>query len=249
MTQHLALIARTTSLIAAGDIVGAESALAELADTEGDGALVEVLAQFEPEGVSAVVREYDDAEPSAVGLLVTPEQFARAMVLEKKYKDLTHTYLRNMVNAVVFRDGGDPLEFLSAIGDLEGGSEALAHYFEEKWSRIEAFARTGHFDTSEDDGAMLSDDALLASLHVRPHIDLDEVADRDWMQMAWLLRYECRDLFIETLLVLRAKARAHDQGLADGEEAEEDDGVIETSDTDRGRATPAARGSDEESAI
>lgn len=249
MTQHLALIARTTSLIAAGDIVGAESALAELADTEGDGALVEVLAQLEPKDVLAVVREYDDSKPSVVGLLVTPEQFARAMVLEKKYKDLTHTYLRNMVNAVVFRDGGDPLEFLTAIGDLEGGSEALAHYFEEKWSRIEAFARTGHFDTFEDDGAMLSDDALLASLYVRPHIDLDEVADRDWMQMAWLLRYECRDLFIEMLLVLRAKARAHDQGLADGEEAEEDDGVIETSDTDRGRATPAARGSDEESAI
>ena len=249
MTQHLALIARTTSLIAAGDIVGAESALAELADTEGDGALVEVLAQLEPKDVLAVVREYDDSKPSVVGLLVTPEQFARAMVLEKKYKDLTHTYLRNMVNAVVFRDGGDPLEFLSAIGDLEGGSEALAHYFEEKWSRIEAFARTGHFDTFEDDGAMLSDDALLASLYVRPHIDLDEVADRDWMQLAWLLRYECRDLFIEMLLVLRAKARAHDQGLLDGEEAEEDDGVIETSDTDRGRATPAARGSDEESAI
>ena len=246
MTQHLALIARTTSLIAAGDIVGAESALAELADTEGDGALVEVLGQLEPKDVLAVVREYDDSKPSVVGLLVTPEQFARAMVLEKKYKDLTHTYLRNMVNAVVFRDGGDPLEFLTAIGDLEGGSEALAHYFEEKWSRIEAFARTGHFDTVEDDGAMLSDDVLLASLYVRPHIDQDEVADRDWMQMAWLLRYECRDLFIEMLLVLRAKARAHDQGLLDGEEAEEDDGVIETSDTDRGRATPASRGSDEE---
>ena len=229
--------------------MGAESALAELADPEGDGALVEVLAQLEPKDVLAVVREYDDSKPSVVGLLVTPEQFARAMVLEKKYKDLTHTYLRNMVNAVVFRDGGDPLEFLGAIGDLEGGSEALAHYFEEKWSRIEAFARTGHFDTVEDDGAMLSDDVLLASLYVRPHIDQDEVADRDWMQMAWLLRYECRDLFIEMLLVLRAKARAHDQGLLDGEEAEEDDGVIETSDTDRGRATPAARGSDEESAI
>ncbi len=246
MTQHLALIARTTSLIAAGDIVGAESALAELADTEGDGALVEVLAQLEPKDVLAVVREYDDSKPSVVGLLVSPEQFARALVLEKKYKDLTHTYLRNMVNAVVFRDGGDPMEFLTAIGDLEGGSEALAHYFEEKWSRIEAFARTGHFDTVEDDGAMLSDDALLASLYVRPHIDQDEVADRDWMQLAWLLRYECRDLFIEMLLVLRAKARAHDQGLTEGDEAQESDGVIETSDTDRGRATPAARGSDEE---
>lgn len=252
MTQHLALIARTTSLIAAGDIVGAESALAELADTEGDGALVEVLAQLEPKDVLAVVREYDDSKPSVVGLLVTPEQFARALVLEKKYKDLTHTYLRNMVNAVIFRDGADTLEFLTAIGDLEGGSEALAHYFEEKWSRIEAFARTGHFDTFEDDGAMLSDDALLASLHVRPHIELDEVADRDWMQLAWLLRYECRDLFIETLLVLRAKARAHHAGEGEGADAPDEDGgdvKFEVSETDRGRATPAARTSDEESAI
>ena len=38
--NHLALIEKTTSLIAAGDIVGAESALADLADEEGDRALM-----------------------------------------------------------------------------------------------------------------------------------------------------------------------------------------------------------------
>src|SRR5690606_8508544 len=149
----------------------------------------------------------------------------------------SHTHLRSMVNSVIFRDDGDPLEFLTAIGDLEGGSEALANYFEEKWSRIEAFARTGHFDTVEDDGAMLSDDALLASLYVRPHIEQDEVADRDWMQLAWLLRYECRDLFVETLLVLRAKARAYNAGQGEGDELEDDEDVkFETSETDRGKA-------------
>jgi hypothetical protein len=73
------------------------------------------------------------------------------------------------------------------------------------------------------------------------------------MQLAWLLRHECPDLFTETVLVLRAKARAHDLGL-DGddeleEEVEEDDGKVETGDTDRGKATPAAREDDEESAI
>ena len=247
--NHLALIEKTQLLIAAGDIVGAEGALVELADTEGDAALMVVLAQLPPKDILAVIREYDNSKASIINMMVTPEQFARAVVIEKQYKDLTRTHLRGMVNSIIFRDEADPLEFVTAIGNLEGGSEALADYFDEKWSRIEAFARTGTFDTMEDDGEMLSDDALLASLYVRPHIDLDEVADRDWMQMAWLLRYECRDLFIEMLLVLRAKARAHDQGLLDGEEAEEDDGVIETSDTDRGRATPAARGSDEESAI
>ena len=246
--SHLALITKTQSLIAAGDIVGAEYALAELADTEGDHALMEVLEQLPPKDILAVIREYDDSKNSVVNLLVTPEQFARALVLEKQYKDLTHTHLRGMVNAVIFRSDAEPLEFLEAIGNIEGGSEALANYFAEKWSRIEAFARTGHFDTFEDDGAMLSDEELRASAHVRAHITQEEVADSDWMELAWLLRYECRDLFIEMLLVLRAKARAHDLGL-DEEDLPEDDGKVETSDTDRGKATPAARDSDEESAI
>jgi len=80
-------------------------------------------------------------------------------------------------------------------------------------------------------------------------VDLDEVADRDWMQMAWLLRYECRDLFIEMLLVLRARAQAFKRSQAEDDELEEDDGKVETRDTDQGKATPAARASDEESAI
>lgn len=246
---YLALIGKTHSLIAAGDISGAESALAELADTEGDNALMVVLDQLPPKDILAVMREYDDSKESVVNLLVTPEQFARAMVLEKQYKDLTHTHLRNMVNAVIFREDADTLAFLTAIGDLEGGSEALANYFAEKWSRIEAFARTGHFESVEDGGGVLSEDELLASLYVRPHIPQEEVADRDWMQLAWLLRYECRDLFVETLLVLRAKARAHDAGPDDSGDTEENDSKFETSDTDRGKATPAARESDEESAI
>ena len=57
-------------------------------------------------------------------------------------------------------------------------------------------------------------------------------------------------MLIETLLVHRSKGRAFDLGLDDTEEpAEEDDGKFETSETDRDKATPAARVSDEESAI
>lgn len=246
--NHLALIEKTQQLIAAGDIVGAESALVELADAEGDSALMVVLDLLPAKDILAVIREYDNSKESIVNLLVTPEQFARAVVIEKQYKDLTRTHLRGMMNAIIFREDADPLEFINAIGDLEGGSEALADYFTEKWDRIEAFACTGHFDTFEDDGAMLSDEELRASAHVRAHITQEEVADSDWMELAWLLRYECRDLFIEMLLVLRAKARAHDLGL-DEEDLPEDDGKVETSDTDRGKATPAARDSDEESAI
>nr|WP_315496829.1 hypothetical protein [uncultured Rhodoferax sp.] len=248
--SQLALIEKTQALIAAGDIVGAESVLTELADSEGDGALMVVLEQLPPKDILAVIREYDDSKESIVNLLITPQQFAHAVVIEKQYKDLTRTHLRGMMNSVIFRDeSAEANEFLTAIGDLEGGSEALADYFTEKWSRIEAFARTGVFDTVEDDGEMLSEQALYQSAYVRPRVELDEVADQDWMQMAWLLRHELPDLFIEMLLVLRAKARAHDLGLDDEEEAEEDDGKVETGDTDRGKATPAARDDDEESAI
>jgi len=247
--NHLALIAKTQSLIAAGDIVGAESALVELADSEGDHALMVVLEQLPPKDILAVIREYDNSKESVINLLVTPAMFARAVVIEKQYKDLSRTHLRGMVNSVIFREDADSVEFLNAIGDLEGGSEALADYFSEKWSRIEAFARTGTFDSVEDDGEMLSETALLSSAYVPARLELDEVADQDWMQMAWLLRYECPDLFIEMVMVLRAKARAHDMGLGDEEELEEDDGKVETGDTDRGKATPAARDDDEESAI
>jgi hypothetical protein len=247
--SQLALIEKTQALIAAGDIVGAESVLTELADAEGDGALMVVLEQLPAKDILAVIREYDDSKESIVNLLITPQQFAHAVVIEKQYKDLTRTHLRGMMNSVIFRADGDAVEFLTAIGDLEGGSEALADYFTEKWSRIEAFARTGTFETAEDDGEMLSEQALLQSAYVRPKLEQDEVADQDWMEMAWLLRYEVPDLFMEMLLVLRAKARAHDLGLEDEEEQEEDDGKVETGDTDRGKATPAARDDDEESAI
>lgn len=248
--NHLALIQKTQSLIAAGDIVGAESALSELADTEGDHALMVVLEQLPPKDVLAVIREYDNSKESVINLLVTPEMFARAVVIEKQYKDLTRTHLRGMMNSVIFREGADPVAFLNAIGDLEGGSEALADYFSEKWGRVETFARTGTFDASDEDGEVMSETALYSSAYASPKLEHDEVADQDWMELAYLLRYQCPDLFIETLLVLRAKARAHDLGEEDEEELEEeDDHRVETGDTDRGKATPAALDPDEESAI
>ena len=248
--DQLALITKTQSLIAAGDIVGAESALVALADAEGDAALMVVLDLLPAKDVLAVIREYDNSKESVINLLVTPEQFARAVVIEKQYKDLTRTHLRGMVNSIIFRDDADPVDFLTAIGDLEGGSDALADYFTEKWGRIEAFARTGTFDAMDDSGEILSKAALQESAYAKPKLEQNEVADRDWMELAWLLRYQLPDLFIEMLTVLRAKARAHDLGLAEDEAAgEEDDGKVETGDTDRGQATPAARESDEESAI
>lgn len=247
--NQLALITKTQALIAAGDITGAESALVELADAEGDAALMVVLEQLPAKDILAVIREYDNSKESVINLLVTPQMFARAVVIEKQYKDLTRTHLRGMVNSIIFRDEADPVEFLTAMGDLDGGSEALADYFSDQWSRIEAFARTGTFDAMEDHGEMLSQTALLASAYAKPKLEQDEVADQDWMELAWILRYQLPDLFIEMLMVLRAKASAFEAAFEDEDDAEEDDGKVETGDTDRGKATPSARESDEESAI
>ena len=252
-SSQLALITKTQALIAAGDIVGAEHALVELADAEGDQALMVILEQLPPKDILAVMREYDNSKESVVNLLVSPKQFARAVVIEKQYKDLSRTHLRGMMNAILFREDADTDEFLTEIGDLEGGSEALADYFAEKWSRVEAFARSGVFDTVEDDGEILSEQALYGNAYVKPRVDEDDIADQDWMQLAWILRHRLPDLFIEMLLVLRAKAKAYDAGLGDEHESEEDyaklDGKVETGDTDRGKATPAALEDDEESAI
>ena len=248
--NHLALIEKTQTLIAAGDIVGAESALVELADAQGDAALMVVLELLPAKDILAVIREYDNSKESIVNLLVTPEQFARAVVIEKQYKDLTRTHLRGMMNAIIFREDAEPMAFINAIGDLEGGSEALADYFTEKWDRIESFACNGSFDAMRDTGELVSKADLQARAYERPQVEQDEISDHDWMELAWLLRYQNPDLFIEMLTVLRAKARAHDLGAEDDESMDdEDDGKVETGDTDRGQATPAARDSDEESAI
>ena len=247
--NQLALITKTQALIAAGDITGAESALVELADAEGDAALMVVLEQLPAKDILAVIREYDNSKESVINLLVTPQMFARAVVIEKQYKDLTRTHLRGMVNSIIFRDEANPLDFLTAMGDLDGGSEALADYFSDQWSRVEAFARSGTFDAMEDHGEMMSQTALLASAYAKPKLEQDEVADQDWMELAWILRYQLPDLFIEMLMVLRAKASAFEAAFEDEDDAEEDDGKVETGDTDRGKATPSARESDEESAI
>ena len=247
--NQLALITKTQALIAAGDISGAESALVELADAEGDAALMVVLEQLPAKDILAVIREYDNSKESVINLLVTPQMFARAVVIEKQYKDLTRTHLRGMVNSIIFRDDANPLDFLNAMGDLDGGSEALADYFSDQWSRVEAFARSGTFDAMEDHGEMLSQTALLASAYAKPKLEQDEVADQDWMELAWILRYQLPDLFIEMLMVLRAKASAFEAAFEDEDDVDDDDGKVETGDTDRGKATPSARESDEESAI
>jgi hypothetical protein len=215
--MHYPAIVKAQSLILAGDIVGAESALVELADEEGDQALVLALDQLPPKDLLAVIREYDPSKDSVINLLVTPEQFSRAVVIEKQYKDLTHAHLRGMMNSIIFRDDNDPVEFLRAIGEREGGCDALADYLADHWGRVESFLRTGTFEASEDTGAVLSEGELVAQMYNESKVHRDEIADRDWMEFTWLLRNDCPDILIEVMVILRARVKAFE------EESEDDD--------------------------
>ncbi len=78
------VVIESLQLILAGDIEGAERALVAIAEEEGDHALVAVLDQMPPKDLLAVMREFDSSKESLVNMVVTPEQFARAIVLEKK---------------------------------------------------------------------------------------------------------------------------------------------------------------------
>ena len=134
-------------------------------------ALMVVLEQLPPKDVLAVIREYDSSKESILNLLVTPEQFARAVVLETQYKDLTHTHLRGMLNSTLFRDDADPSNFWKPLATGTVAWTRWPTYFADKWGRIEAFVRSGTFDPAEDDGRMLSRADLRASAYLRHTVD------------------------------------------------------------------------------
>lgn len=206
-------VLKAQSLVRAGDIVGAEYALVALAEAEGDHALVIALDDLPPSDLLAIIREYDVSKESVVNLLVTPEQFARAVVLERRYNDLSHEHLRGMINSVIFRDGRDAGEFLQAIGETDGGCDALVDYLSDKAERVEHFFQYSTFDLfkygDESKKSDLVDYDLAADPDEHPRLSHEEVNDNDWMELTWTLRYVTPDLFTEVLFMLRARWRDH----------------------------------------
>jgi hypothetical protein len=205
------LVVKAASLIRAGDIAGAEFALVSLAESDGDHALVAVLEQMPPKDLLAVIREFDASRESVVSLVVTPEQFARALVMERLYGDHTHTHLRGMVNAVLFRDDNQSSDFLEAIGEIDGGCEALVDYLCDRDEAVVHFANYGtfnHLHSEEGD-----------------EIDKSEASDHDWKELTWLLKHDHPDMFEQILpqlkihLTQRLKAEAElemsEQGLGE----------------------------------
>ena len=228
------VVLKTSQLILAGDVKGAETALANIADTEGDDALVEILDDIAPKDLLAIIRGFDGSRQSVVNMVVMPEQFARAVILEVRYRDQTHAALHGMMNAVLYRDEEMTAEYLEAIGEIEGGYEVLANYFGERDDELLAFAMSGVF-TEDFDGehghesksiSWLNEkiDELDEALHEgnsitgsRPKVPRSEIADRDWMETAWVLRYELPDIFEQIVITLRDRLLRRVEVLEDGE--------------------------------
>ena len=217
------IVLRSAELIHAGDIAGAERALVTVADQSGDHALVSILDEMQPKDLLAVMREFDSAKESVVNMLVTPEQFARAIVLEKKYGDRTGERLRAMMNAVIHRDAEMACEYLETIADTEGGCSALADYFEDRYDEIFSFVSSGSFlpQFNTDSGAQTHNTWLMEKIEeidhglsfgnsiekAKPAMSRFEIADGDWMETAWVLRYELPDAFEEVMCTLRERAQ------------------------------------------
>lgn len=188
-----ALVVKAASLIRNGDIAGAEFALVTLAETEGDYALVAALDTLPPKDLLAIIREYDTSKESVVNLLVTPEQFARAVVMERLYGDHSHVRLRGMVNAVLFRDDSHTGEFIEAIGDVDGGCEALIDYLSDRDEEVVHFVTYDTFNVNRTEEG----DA----------VDKSEVSDRDWKELTWLLKHEHADMFEQIWPALKKRLK------------------------------------------
>ncbi|MES2580207.1 MAG: hypothetical protein V4552_06620 [Pseudomonadota bacterium] len=183
---HLVVV-EATNLIQSGDIVRAEALLTALVETEGDHALVEVLDEIPAKDLLAVIREYDSSKQSLLNLLITPEQFARVVVLERLYKDMSHEQLRGMINSVIFREDADANEFIAAIAELEFGYETLADYLSDRAEEV----------VGETFSALETDD-----------ISRSEISDHDWKELTWLLRHEHSDIYNIVLVLLKTKLQA-----------------------------------------
>jgi hypothetical protein len=151
MTQLI--IKETRELIQAGEIAEAEANLVVIAEQEGDHALVEVLDEMAPKDVLAVMREFDASKESIINLVVSPEQFVQAIVLERQYGEPIEKYvprLRNTMNAVMHRNPGACAEVLECLAEHDEGVRVLADYFTDHYDSLQALAYHGVFEAELD---------------------------------------------------------------------------------------------------
>lgn len=198
--SHL-VVTEASNLIQSGDLVRAEALLTALVETEGDYALVEVLDDMPSKDLLAVMREYDTSKQSILSLLITPEQFAKVVVLDRLYKDISNEHLRGMINSVIFREDADANEFIAAIAELEFGYETFADYLSDRAEEVVG----GTY------AALETEDVTRA-----------EISDHDWKELTWLLRHEHEDIYniVHGLLKKMLQERVISETIQDEEDDE-----------------------------
>lgn len=206
------IITTVSAMVYEGDIDSAERALAVLADQEGDFALARIIDEMPARDVVAILREHDSSKSSIVGELISPEQFVRATVLERDYREKNHERLRGMINAVVFADESRADDFLVALGASEDGLNVLVDYCEDRHEEIERFFLNGTFDEQEGeeiDGIPTNNVDLqhgeLDTTTRRDVVLLREVQDGDWRELVWRLRCDHFEIFRDMMEMLRSR--------------------------------------------
>ena len=212
--SHPAVI-KASALIHTGDISAAESALVDLVETEGDTALVTVLDQLAPKDLLAIMREYDSSKPSVINMLVTPKQFADAVIMERLYAERNRDRLRSMINSVIFREDGEPDEFIEALAEKDLGLEVLADYLDERFEELTIFKSTGSFVVIDEERTPRDEeeDTVREDHFELPKggVGLDEVRDHDWMELSWRLAHGLPDEFFHVYQILSARSRAAEE--------------------------------------
>ncbi|MEJ2792269.1 hypothetical protein WAE56_02530 [Iodobacter sp. LRB] len=221
--MHPAII-NASKLILTGDISGAEKALSDIADQQGDYALAEILEDVPAKDLLAIMREYDSSKESVLSLLVTPEQFARAIVLDSQYGDRTKDKLRAMINVVIYKHSDSAEEYLEAIYENNpAGIETLADYFHDFHEDVFNFVLHASNTSATlpfmcDDGSSSTDEIkeFFEVFHSAEHIidklkwnvSRAEIADSDWKETIWVLFHELPDAFDHLILELQGRVLA-----------------------------------------
>jgi hypothetical protein len=220
MENTLPVVREVSKYVQSGDIEAAEYALVAIADSDGDQALVAVIDAMPEADLIAILREYDSSRETAVASLLTPEKFASVIGLESRYIDPHHERLRGMIHAVVLADEDRTGEYLDALGNCDGGLTALRDYFFDRHAELEYLANHDRIDQSQvvSDELSTEDFADLEAL-LRDHEDippsrLDEHSDGGWMQLAWLLRFQHPEIFVDVLRLLRRSLHLEESARA-----------------------------------
>jgi hypothetical protein len=205
------LIEKASYQIKAGNVAAAEELLVSIADNQGDRALQIILNEVPPRDLLAIMRNYDSSNESVINLLVSPEQFANAVVNETLYRDHSNSKLRGMINAIFFRDDSEVTNFLDALNKVDGAVEVLINYLADHMEDVCYFSRFGtfnrHSNFEENPNAWILDENYnwYESKPIDEGLPLIEVSDHSWKEITWLLLNHYPDLFNQVIPQLRTK--------------------------------------------